>query len=834
MSLETLIEQWKHDADTADNIAVWRTTPARVADTRPFPADLPAVLRKALEEQGIRQLYSHQHEAWLHAAGRRNVVLSTGTASGKTLAYNLPVLAALIADPIARALYMFPTKALAQDQLNQLNRILIAIHRAGGPRIEAAIYDGDTPQAMRPGLRTSARIIITNPDMLHTGILPHHTSWMDLFSHLRYAVLDEMHTYRGVFGSHVANVLRRLRRVAHHYGSDPQFIASSATIGNPRVLAQALMDVPVELVDVDGSLRGPRHLLFYNPPVVNPSLGLRKSAVTEAVRLTQDAFRAQVQTVVFSRTRRTVEMLLSYLQGGAGGTIRGYRSGYLPGQRREIEQGLRDGSVRTVVATTALELGIDIGGLGAAVLVGYPGTIASVYQQSGRAGRGEAPALSILVASPSPLDQYLVHHPDYFFGRSPERALVNPDHLLILLGHLRCAMFELPFEEGQSFGSLPADKLKEFLDFLVANNEAHESKQKVFWMSDAYPAAKLSLRSASAETVVLSSEDGERPTVIGEVDGASALWMVHPKAVYLHEGQQFFVQALDLEKHIATLVPVGLDYYTEPIRDTRIQVLAESDHGTVQSADKTWGEIKVTTTVTSFKKLRWLTNENLGVEPLDLPPTEVQTTGYWFSLTEAAVGSLRASGAWTNDPNDYGADWAMITAAVRKRDGYRCQVCGAPESGRPHDVHHRRPFRSFATTAEANRLDNLITLCREDHRNAEQNVRFRSGMAGLGYVLGQIAPLTLMCDPGDLGVHIDEGDISPGRPSLVIYDQVPAGIGFSEALFREHEALVRRALELVGECPCADGCPSCVGPGGENGAGAKASTLQILRALTTS
>jgi DEAD/DEAH box helicase domain-containing protein len=679
--------------------------------------------------------------------------------------------------------------------------------------------------------------------MLHTGILPHHTNWDDFFRNLKFIVIDEMHTYRGVFGSHVANVLRRLKRVANFYGAHPQFILTSATIGNPQELAERLIESPVELIDNDGSSRGERHFLLYNPPVIDEAIGLRKSSIMESVRLAQDLLANDVQSVIFARSRRSVEILLTYLQpsspfptlgeGQMGeGKIRGYRSGYLPSQRREIEKGLRDGTVKIVVATNALELGIDIGGLGAAVLVGYPGSIASLTQQSGRAGRGDDPALSLLVATANPLDQFLAHHPDYFFGRSPERALINPNHLLILLNHLRCAMFELPFQKNDSFGNISSELLEEYLQFLISNNEAHLSKEKFFWMSDSYPAANISLRSASPANVVLHTEEDGQPRIIGEIDLASAYWMAHPKAVYIHEGQQYHVDILDLEKNIASLTAVSLDYYTEPMRETSVEVLTTTQEAESKGAKKFWGEIQVTTQVTGFQKLRWATRERIGQEPLDLPSTELQTTGYWLSLSENTVATLVANRMWTNAPNDYGPDWPRIRLAVRARDGFRCQICGAPEAAREHDVHHKIPFRQFASVKEANRLDNLITLCPACHHKAEENVRMRSGLAGLGYVLSQLAPLFLMCDPSDLGAHVDaEGKISEGQPSIVLYDQVPAGIGFSEKLFELHDELISRALELVQECECEDGCPSCVGPAGENGVGGKQETIAILKLL---
>ena len=461
MPLASLLDFWKRDLDTAPNLVAWRTLPPHPAQTHPIPDELAAPVKQTLIASGIHTLYSHQFEAWTHARAGENIILSTGTASGKTLAYNLPIFASLLQDVNTRALYLFPTKALAQDQLSTLERLNVQTFER--LNIPTAIYDGDTPQKDRSAIRRNARIVLSNPDMLHTGILPHHTNWSDFFTNLRFVVIDEMHTYRGVFGSHVANVIRRLKRVANFYGANPQFILASATIGNPKELAERLIEETVHLIDNDGSARGPRHFIIYNPPITDASLGLRKSSLLESVRLAQDLLNQDVQSVVFARSRRSVEIILRYLQenekdqlqitnykcpvSNLESPIRGYRSGYLPTQRREIEKGLRDGTVKTVVATNALELGIDIGGLGAAILVGYPGTVASARQQAGRAGRGLESAAAVMVASASPIDQFLAHHPEYFFERSPEQALVNPDHLLILLEHLRCAMFELPFQK---------------------------------------------------------------------------------------------------------------------------------------------------------------------------------------------------------------------------------------------------------------------------------------------------------------------------------------------------------------------------------------------------
>jgi DEAD/DEAH box helicase domain-containing protein len=844
MSLAALLEFWKRDPETAPNLIAWQTLPPRPAQTYPFPDDLPASIKQTLIAAGIHTLYSHQLEAWTHARAGGNVILSTSTASGKTLAYNLPVFASLLGHFNARALYLFPTKALAQDQFSNLQSLISTLPSPASPT--TAIYDGDTPQPARSAIRKNARIVLSNPDMLHTGILPHHTNWLEFFSNLRFVVIDETHTYRGVFGSHVANVIRRLKRVAAFYGVKPQFILASATIGNPKELAERIIEEPVHLIDNDGSARGPRHLMIYNPPITDPSLGLRKSSLLEAVRLSQDLLSQNVQSVIFARSRRSVEIILRYLQENQSpvsdpelpitnypSLIRGYRSGYLPAQRREIEKGLREGTVKTVVATNALELGIDIGGLGAAILVGYPGTIASARQQAGRAGRGLESAAAVMIASASPLDQFLAHHPEYFFERSPEQALVNPDHLLILLEHLRCAIFELPFQKGEGFGSLSGQAVDEFLQFLLSNREAHLSNEKYYWMADQYPAANISLRSASPQGVVLQTTIDDRPLTIGTVDGESAFWMVHPGAIYLHEAQSFFVKDLNVEEHIAYLSPILSDYYTEPLRSTEVAVLSKSAQATVPGGEETWGELQVTTQVTGFRKRRWYTHENLGEEPLDLPPTDLMTTGYWVSLSEETVTRLREAGLWTNDPNNYGPTWPQIRDRARARDKYTCQVCGAVETNRQHDVHHKVPFRAFTSFVEANRLENLITLCPSCHHKAEQNVRMRSGLSGLAYVLGNLAPLFLMCDAGDLGTHVEPVENQTfGQPSIVLYDAIPAGIGFSEKLFEIHNELMARALELVSECHCADGCPSCVGPGGENGYGGKQEALEILKELT--
>ena len=848
MSVQKLLSRWRSDPEVGGNVVVWRALPARPAQFDALPTDLHPSLAQAVQASGIQRLFTHQAASWRHLRQGRNVVVVTGTASGKTLCYNLPILQSLLEDPQARSLYLFPTKALAQDQAAALRNLISALEGCDPQleeRLASAVYDGDTPAGSRPIIRKNARLVLSNPDMLHTGILPHHTAWMEFFSHLRFVVLDEVHTYRGVFGSHVANVLRRLKRIARFYGADPQFVLTSATIANPAELAERLVEAPVALVDQDGSGRGPKTFLIYNPPVVDQRLGVRRSALTESVRLADDLLAYGVQTILFARSRRSVELILSYLRQMEAAapwrsvedvplqeSLRGYRSGYLPRQRRAIERGLRSGQVRSVVATNALELGIDIGGMGAAVLVGYPGSIAGTWQQAGRAGRGEQPSLAALVSTADPLDQFLAHHPEYFFARSPEQALINPDNLLILLGHLRCAAFELPFHEGEGFGNVAVGQVAEFLAFLEAQGELHASQGRYFWMADQYPAQAISLRSASANNVVLQAmQDGEL-TTLGQVDEGSAHWMVHPQAIYLHEGRSFIVEALDLENHLANLRPIEPDYYTEPRQETTVTLLELLQESEVAGGRRNYGEVQVTSQVTGFRKVRWYTHEQLGMGEVDLPPVALQTTAYWLALDETTVDRLRQEGLWRSDPNQYGSNWQKQRSLARQRDGYVCQLCGAPEGEREHEVHHKTPFRMFTSYLDANQLENLVTLCHACHRRVETAVRVRSGLAGLGYVLGQLAPLFLMCDVRDLGVHSDpQSPLANGQPTVVVYDQVPAGIGLSQRLYEIHDELVQRAAELVSGCACEDGCPSCVGPGGENGLGGKTETLAILEAL---
>jgi DEAD/DEAH box helicase domain-containing protein len=831
-SLEKLLFAWNKDPEIYKNIVYWRQEPERLAEWAAIPGSLTPETIAALHKSGLERLYGHQAEAVRIAQAGKNFVVTTGTASGKTLCYQLPVIDQLVRDPNARALFIFPTKALAQDQLNSLNALVGHLE----PKPAAFIYDGDTSTALRPKARGTARVILTNPDMAHISILPHHTIWADFFRNLRFVVIDEVHIYRGIFGSHLANLIRRLKRVAAFYGAYPQFFLTSATIGNPRQLAERVIEAPVSVIAQDGSPRGPRHILLYNPPIVHPELGIRRGASSEAIRLTGDLLAYQVQTILFARARRSVELMLRNLrekQSSAAAQIRGYRSGYLAGERRAIEQDLRSGQARAVVATNALELGIDIGGLDAAILVGYPGTIAATRQQSGRAGRRSGTALAILVASASPLDQFLMKHPEYIFDQTPEQALIDPDNLLILLAHLRCAAFELPLRKGEAFGNAPQSLTDGLLTVLEQAGDVHLSNNRYFWTADQYPAQKTSLRTTEGGAVLLQAEQEDgRLSVIGEVDESSAHWMVHPDAIYLHEGQEFEVQELDLERHLAVLKPVSVDYYTEPVKNLAIEKIASLKQAKIECGTRNYGEILVTTQVTGYRRIRWGSMEVLGEGSLELPPTHLRTMAFWLALDESTIDLLREQGQWNNDPNQYGPNWTRQRNLARQRDQFTCQVCGAVEQDQSHHVHHKKPFRSFLSFIEANQLDNLITLCPNCHKLAEQSIRMRSGLAGLGYVLQHLAPLFLMCDINDIGLSSEpQSTLADGQPAVALYDMIPAGIGLSERLFEIYAQLLQNALELVSSCSCPDGCPSCVGPAGENGVGGKVETLALLRQL---
>ena len=607
--------------------------PASPGEFADIPEAVDPALREALERQGIARLYSHQAEAFTKVAAGQNVVVVTPTASGKTLCYNLPVLNRLIAEPDTRAMYLFPTKALAEDQLHELQE---AVDRMGS-EIRAFTYDGDTPQDARKAIRERANIVLTNPDMLHAGILPHHTRWAKLFERLRYIVIDELHYCRGVYGSHLANVIRRLKRICAFYGSAPQFICCSATIANPRELAEALTGERFELIGQSGAPVGEKYFIFYNPPFVNRQLGIRRSYLQESKRVALEFLERRLQTLVFANNRLATEVLITYLKDACArrpmgqDAVRGYRGGYLPRERREIERKLREADVRCVVATNALELGIDIGSLDAVVMAGYPGTIASTWQRAGRSGRRQSTSAAVLVASSAPLDQYVIEHPDYFFGQSPAHAHINPNNLEILLNHVKCAAFELPIRDGEKFGMHDTGELCRFLEELKL---LHHSAGAWHWTSDTYPADAISLRSITSDNFVVVDTTGE-PKVIAEVDFPSALTTLHEKAIYLHEARQYQVERFDYEGRKAYVRQVQCDYFTDAIDYTQVKVLEEFESAPIAGARGVHGEVRVNRQVVGFKKVKFYTMENVGAGNLSMPEQEMHTTAFWLHFPES-------------------------------------------------------------------------------------------------------------------------------------------------------------------------------------------------------
>jgi len=782
---------------TGEVLTAVRYFPAREAQFANFPAWVHANVVAAYSAKGIQRLYTHQAAAAEAVHAQKNVVVVTPTASGKTLCYNLPILHSILENPDTRALYLFPTKALAQDQLAELYDLNQRLEN----RFGVYTYDGDTPADARRAIREKGHIVLTNPDMLHSGILPHHTRWARLFENLRYIVLDELHTYRGVFGSHLCNVLRRLRRIAQFYGRDPQFICCSATIANPGELAARLLEKNVEVLEENGAPAGEKTFVFYNPPVVNRALGIRRSYVNETSRVAQEFLKRDLQTMVFSNSRLQTEILLTYLQQanpqfpGRAEAIRGYRGGYLPNERREIERGLRDGRIRGVVSTSALELGIDVGSLDTVVMAGYPGSIAATWQRAGRAGRRSGSSCAVMVASSSPLDQFIVRNPDYFFGNTPEHAYIQPDNLEILINHLKCAAFELPIAPGEKFGDV---NLPDLCARLSEAGYLHLAGEHYHWTHEAYPADTISLRSVSSDNFVIIDITGA-PNVIGEVDFPSALVFLHEKAIYIHGGQQFHVEHLDFKERKAYVKQVDVDYYTDAVRYTQVRVLeaantVRSETAPNNTSSHAHGDVLVRSQVVGFKKIKFFTNENIGDGKLELPENEMHTTAYWITLERPLLESL------------------------------------------PYSVSERQSGM-FGLLHALSSVAALLLMC--DGRD-------------LGTAIGERPP-----EPDSNAAHVgkryvvppsEAGDFTPARfrdfansslkelfePNLYLYDAYPGGIGFSEPLFRAHELLVQQTHGLISACPCDAGCPSCVGPMGDLAPSAKEAALAILDRLIDS
>jgi DEAD/DEAH box helicase domain-containing protein len=766
---------------TGPCITTFRHFPPRPAVLEPFPSSLDPRVAEALRRRGITELYAHQARAWELVEKGQHVVVVTPTASGKTLCYNLPVLQALLAQPDARVLYLFPTKALAQDQLAELEQLARRL-----PELRMFTYDGDTPQDARRAVRARANLVLTNPDMLHSGILPHHTKWAVLFQNLKVVVIDELHAYRGVFGSHVANVIRRLKRLCRHYGATPQFVMASATIANPRELAERLTGEVVEEISENGAPSGDKLFVCYNPPVVNAELGIRAPYLGEAARLAIRFLKARVPTIVFAQSRLATEVLLGTVKSGVAdrtgdaGIVRGYRGGYLPGRRRAVEQGLRSGEVLGVVSTNALELGVDIGHLDAAVLAGYPGTIASLWQQAGRAGRRGGSSAAVFVATSAPLDQFMVSHPDYLFGTPPEHARVNPDNPFILVNHLKCGAFELPFGDDERFGGLD---VRRYLAVLEDEGLLHQAAGRWHWASETYPADHISLRTVTSDNFLVidtharDERQAKRRQIIAEVDWGSAFATIHPKAIYMVESEPYEVQELHYredEEKVAYVKRVHVDYFTDAITAKGVWILrrlADREHAGYVAEQ---GEVLVAEKVVGFKKIKLGTLENVGSGEVELPQQEMQTTAAWITVPEDVLARVSAS-------------------REELIDGLRAVA---------YLLHHLAP---------------IFLLC--DIRD-------------LGSWLGDTTP----AETGAVATRESAKRrlLSAERfqPTLYLYDAHAGGIGLAERVFDVLPLLLRRGLDTLQACPCRWGCPSCVGPVNEVGRRAKVTAAALLGELT--
>lgn len=744
----------------ADRITGHFTIPGREGAYAELPADLPASLAEALRSRGIERLYSHQAQAWAATRRGEHVVVVTPTASGKSLCYTLPVVTAAM-ERGAKALYLFPTKALAQDQVAEL----LDLSRAGDLGLKAFTFDGDTPGDARQAIRLHGDIVVSNPDMLHQGILPHHTKWAQFFENLQYVVIDEVHTYRGVFGSHVTNVLRRLKRICAFYGSNPQFILCSATIGNPQQHAEALIEHGVTAITESGAPTGDKHVLLWNPPVVNPDLGLRASARSQSNRIARLAIKAGLKTLVFAQTRLMVEVLTKYLKDvfdhdpRKPPRIRAYRGGYLPTERREVERSMRAGNIDGIVSTSALELGVDIGALDVVVLNGYPGSVAGTWQRFGRAGRRQQPSLGVLVANSQPLDQYVVRHPEFFIDATPEHARIAPDQPLILFDHIRCAAFELPFVSDERFGPIEPEL---YLEALAETDVVHREGDRWEWIADSYPANAVSLRSvADGNFVVVDRTDG-RQQIIAEVDYSAAALTLYEGAIHMVQSTPYQVERLDWEGRKAYVTRTFVDYYTDSIDYTKLKVLAEFDRAPAGDGDARHGEVHVVRRVAGYKKIRYYTHENIGYGPVNLPDQELHTTAAWWQIPQPQLLAWFAS---RQDALDgfLGAGYALHVVAT------------------------------LAVMADARDLQKAIG-------NGDGAWFATSDANGRGQVRGvegqELAPF----------------ELQQFVPTIYLYDNFPGGVGLSEPLWTRQAELVQRAMELVERCDCRAGCPACVGP----------------------
>jgi DEAD/DEAH box helicase domain-containing protein len=772
--IDEVLARWRGSA-VARQLTADQRFAAAPAQTCPLPAWLEPRLADGLRRRGIAALYDHQAASCEATRRGRDVVVATPTASGKTLCYNVPVFQELLADGQSRALYLFPTKALARDQIEEARALAAAV----GVEVGVAVYDGDTPPDQRRVARRRARILATNPEMLHTGILPHHPSWAEFLGGLRYVVIDELHVYRGVFGSHLAHVLRRLQRLARFHGAAPRYLATSATIANPAELARQLIGRDVELIAQSGAPRGERHFLIYNPPAIDPALGLRESYLKSACRLTVDLAAAGVSTLVFCRSRLTMEVLLRHLRAAAlraglaahdvEEQIRGYRGGYLPDRRRDVERALRCGETRVVVATSALELGIDIGAIDAVVVVGWPGSRAATWQRAGRAGRRLAPSLTVLVASSDPVDQFVAADPDYLFGQAPEHARVDPDNASILVPHLKCAAFELPFARGERYGHLSAEETEDVLGCLADAGMLHRSASAFHYVGDAHPAADVSLRGLLMENFLVVEEPAGE--VIAEVDDQDAPEVLHEGAIYQLEGRQFLVRRLDHDARKAYVSAAEVDYFTDAMTSTRVRILEVAEEAGVAAR----GEVHVLHRVLGFKKIKLHSHENIGYGTVSLPDRQMHTAALWLTLPAGEVAALGCGAAEIAEAS-LGAGQALhaVAALLLMLDG--------------HDLGHAVG----------------------DARSSWFAV---GGRAGGGYAEAE--------DGADL--------LGLGAPTLFLYDEYPGGTGLCERLFDLRRELLARTQRCVERCGCEGGCPGCIGPGGT--AAGKALAVALLAIL---
>ena len=757
--------------------------PARTARYAAFPDELDARIAEGLMQRGVTQLYSHQREAWDRVMQGEHIVIVTPTASGKTLCYNPPVIQAAM-QARSKALYLFPTKALAQDQVTEL----LELNQAGNLGVRAYTFDGDTPGDARKAVRTHGDIVISNPDMLHQAILPHHTKWAQFFENLKFVVIDEMHTYRGVFGSNVANVIRRLNRVCGFYGAKPVYIFCSATIANPGELAGKLLGEPVSVIDQSGAPTGEKHLLFWNPPMVNPDLGLRASARSQTTRIARSAIKAGLKTIVFANSRLMVEVLTKYLKDvfdsdpRQSPRVAAYRGGYLPTERRATATRLREGDLDCVVATNALELGVDIGGLDVCLLNGFPGTIAGTWQRLGRAGRRNRPALGVLIATSNPLDQYIIRNPEFFTSASPERGCIDPDQLLILMDHVRCAAFELPFQDGECFGTEP---LAEMLRYLEEQGVLHHEARQWHWMADSYPANSVGLRSvADGNFLVVDVTDGKQ-NVIAEVDYSSAAVTLYEGAIYLIQANPWQVEKLDWEGRKAFVTKTHADYYTDAIDYNRLKILDCFEEDRQPSGMCGRGEVHVVRRVAGYKKIRYYTHEGIGYGKVDLPDHEMHTSAVWWQVRPVALEAA------------FPVRWQAL-------DGFL---------GAAYALHH---MAALLTLSERHDLGKAVgdgegTWFASVDQNGRGNPKTISGET----------------------VEIDRQQFVP---TVFLYDNYAGGIGLSTPLFDLRDEIIARTIALIQDCSCQYGCPSCVGPilaSDESlGYAPKHASLTVLRLLS--